>query len=613
MNSSWEYIHNTGRIERKWRQVLVPEYRDIFHGLHVLSPAEPFCPLSFVSWNLHFHSIFHSFLFFLDTVLSTAQVQMELQTTAPSFPFLQLPLEVRHIIYREIVSQRTIVLRDRERAGFCTSRVYGFYLTDDHHTREDIIALFQLSKQVYSEARLLLPQTPCHLILSKNLHSIPKAQIHDIDSISEDIESKIGVPLKHITSVSFHIKSLDLRDATESYDLFPESPICFPGLEIGNSPSQSSRISDLDGIEFTSAFLTKSFPALRELHIYDTLKRNLIPSKFSCPAAGNELCNCEISLALPNPTDASIPQLTDSLYRVLLSRFRAALPTWPLEERLAGHLQPDYHTILDLLAHGVHLFFHDQISISIPHDKKAKPESHLHKGHWNAVYYLAPPDNARIPAQPSTEIAERPKQRRLAWEQAEQVRRENFDIEAYFTSRADIFDFSSSLLLTTNSKCKFKFRDLPDGFDGQQPLVSFEAGLQLNIMDEKLYDSISQAETITAGGPEGPSHAGHKSLWKWDWLNSRRSERTSRTAKPTLQCLHSDYSISEVYQLYHALSMTMNGRDIGFWQDWSIIGHLDRFATSAVYWQEESEQRRKHSNFTHKSGWACVLMVKQLY
>lgn len=440
--------------------------------------------------------------------------------SGPFFPLLSLPLEIRHLIYHEILSRRTIVLRDRMGKRYLCGRSYfEYHLEHGCYPTDNTISLLQLCKQVHKEAQpLLMHHAPSHLILSKDLNKPLSSSM-----IIDDLELEVGVPVAHITCITLNVKNLGENKKQSRVcpgllphsggDIFREVIIC-SGFEEDAPPPDPKRLPNLVKIHDTLFFFSLKFPALREIHIYDVLNHSLIhPTPCTCPVAGTDLCTCGTCQCdcthhppLPNSHNLSLAQVRTSLYETLLSRFRAALyipGCWdhhPCLQRWS-----DYATVLDQLAHGVNIFLHDEITVKASLDN----DSHhvLHKGYWQAIYHLTPSSQASAPASPPTDFAETLRQRRLKLQQKN-------DSPRRLPHRHE-----REIYIDGDGWKTRDLRELPAGFQEGQPLVNFEAGLHLEIMDSHSFDNVIEIDSaegnLTLQGARD-SNRTPRGLWKWD-------------------------------------------------------------------------------------------------
>lgn len=438
-----------------------------------------------------------------------------------AFPFLFLHLELRYMIYREVLSRCSIVLTDGLHSpdtSYSCGRRYWHFCLKSPGQEDDGVNLLRTCKRIHAELHPLVTRhLPSHLILSKNLHSLPRRH---------HVNFELGLPVEYITQLSFNAASLG--ENSRGQGRCPDSPglsgsdffLCncpaFDIITFDAPPEDPHRLPNLEGIHGLSSWLNNSVPALREIHIYDTLRYSLTqpPEVCTCPVAGTESCacgrcrcTCTHHPPLPGPETLSMSadEVKARVHEALLSRYRDALPQkilFPVP--LPAPYQSDYSTILGSLAYGVTIFLHDDCEVAVPIDANRV----LHKGLWRATYKLSPPEDAQEPADPPTEHPKTPRQRkdRLRREgKEERAKRGNHrradqfgldfgDLEANdffddFLNDSDIFPGFDSF------DGERRTRDLPDGFTAK-PLVDYEAAFRVEIVDESVFDA--QFERVTA-------------------------------------------------------------------------------------------------------------------
>lgn len=430
------------------------------------------------------------------------------------FPFMSLHPELRQLVYQEVLSNRAIILYeflDPPGLYMCGRRYWHFRLKDSRDPTYDNIPLLQTSKQILAEAQPFLAKyTPSHLTLSKELRRQP-------EYLYEKELADIGLPFNHITHLNLNVKILGTN---------PRYPRDCPGppgsarffrtnCTIGEfvdpdegPPPDPQRLPDLKGIWHMSQFF-RLLPALREIHIYDVLKHHLSTPAPPCPCpiagsadciCGKCQCDCIVYPALPSSPTDSIAQVKEELHNALLFRFRAGLP--PVDEDPIGfrfRRYSDYHAILEPLAHGVQVFFHEELAFTVPTDEGRA----IHKGVWRARYHLSPPDTAPRPAEAPTEPAELPRFCHLRGEKEQQRRRE----EGVVSLSGIDYGF-----LKDDTDEDPRLRKIPEVLDGTE-LVAFEGGLELEIVDEKEFDRVVERQEMEGYRKEVEGR--YAAFWRW--------------------------------------------------------------------------------------------------
>lgn len=201
-------------------------------------------------------------------------------------------------------------------------------------------------------------------------------------------------------------------------------------------------------------------------------------------------------------------QVKEELHRALLFRFRAALP--PVDQDPSAYLfrrYSDYHAILEPLAHGVHIYFQEEIALAIPVDEGRS----IHKGIWRARYHLAPPDTASCPAEIPTEPAEpakSPQSCRLQKEKEQQRL-----IKGAINSAPRVgFLLVEDDIMEGMPDDDPRLRKISEELDGME-LITFEGALEVEILDEKGFDRVVEAQEME--GYRSEVEGRYSAFWPW--------------------------------------------------------------------------------------------------
>lgn len=155
----------------------------------------------------------------------------------------------------------------------------------------------------------------------------------------------------------------------------------------------------------------------------------------------------------------------------------------------------DCFSFFDLLGHGVHVFLHDEVTITAP--LHADPSKTLYKGCWNAIYHIGPTEDAKTPANSSTGVSHELDQKNQT-DRTESLEDRGGDLMSRFLA----YDHE-------------KIRDLPAGVKEQPNMLHT---LHLRNLDGHSFDNIvensSQQANMDVNGTNG---LGEKCQTHWKW------------------------------------------------------------------------------------------------
>lgn len=457
-----------------------------------------------------------------------------------SFQFLLLHPEFRRMVYHELLSRRSLLVRDRIRIQCFEPLSRDLCLT--YKDGDEIIALLRSCKHVLHELQPLLKEySPSRLIVSRDVERL-------WSKWSSSWLLRSNLPSDHIVRLDFDVKCLgeykaplhvcpgnhpyfrhtDLSGVTEPFvTMNADQSWCGGTLsESLQDNTEVQRLPDLGGIHrFTQIFA--SFSALRELHISNVLRSFLEASTYPCTCSvagtntcicGQCFCHCPIPAQLPFSQAQSMLETQASLWGVLYTHFQYALPL--VSSRPSAHSLSspngygsnnisDHDVVLGLLARDVHIFFHEELAINISLESQSAGQDQtlrsLHKGTWRARFHLTPPGSAKVPLEVSADPTETLQQRaiRTNGERYEcQATAYRSIVPGNLAARSIMSDLRTIprrpiAHRTSGSKQQHERplpRTLSKGLDGRH-LTDFESELELKITDEHKFNSIVETET----------------------------------------------------------------------------------------------------------------------
>lgn len=452
------------------------------------------------------------------------------QTRPRSFQFLSFHAEFRRMVYHELLSRRSLVIRDRVRIQPfpILSRDLCLSYSDD----DEVIILLQTCKHVFQELQPLLREySPSRLTVSSDIERLWSRW-------SPSWLLRTNLPLDHIVRLDFDVKCLGehkapLHICPGNYPYSRHSEIAqwartvvtvdtdrscrdstpIEGLQ-GNT--ETERLPDLGGIH-RFAHIFRSLPALRELHISNILRSFWDHPVFpcTCSVAGTDtcvcgqcFCHCPVFPQLPFSGRQSILETQASLWHVLYTHFQLALPLRPGGSVLYSSHDPagsqingvsDYDTILGLLARGIHLFFHEELAINISLESQSVDREEglgsLHKGTWCARFHLVPHSFPQTRLEQLVYPAETPPP-------IIGVDRGTYEEQATVSHLITPGNPAARLVMSrlrpmhvTPDPDQFSS---PEQYFGRPPvknLTDFESELKLKIVDEDKFNSVIEADT----------------------------------------------------------------------------------------------------------------------